>query len=471
MKSLKKELQTNNKKDSLRWNKHAREALKESIAETLRAEKALYDSEPRPPAIINIVEPIIYRPTASDVEWRIEQKEDNLWTLTKTDSATFIKTQLPWTEFFRKSYKPGSIPVIGVIGTAPPLKLCDGWTNDACYHRLENGEYTSISASIINLEDQGHAKIHSIGFGDKYGMVNALNLYGLDILNYKGGRMALGGGNGPINELRIIDVAFGPDQESLDSGAYWGAGIKWGAHFSGDVRFLHWADQRHIDGVRFLEHCVYTHSVGDVYICRNNLLGGDRTGFQIRAHTVDSHGIPPHGEILVQDNFCDGFGMDAYDPTKPWQKGGGMVATVWTNPEHLTIIEGNKFTDMRYGGIGAIAAPTSWVNKRGFALERVVVRNNELSQAENRGDNRECMQLGGGIETLIMEGEMKITRTDTTVDMSINAEWPAVKGAPFNGENIIGNGILDDLVVGTFDPVTQNLREMTQEDKDKLYIG
>jgi hypothetical protein len=371
------------------------------------------------------------------------------------------------------NYDPNKPPTVGIVNEAPELLLSVGHGLKAAYHRTSSGEYLPISILIEGLTEG--ATMGRVVYGDQYGPVDTMKLFDLDIQGLNGAPDCIGG-IGRINWLGVHNCGFKPHPDALAAGAYGGGGLKWGMHHSQKINNFHWTNQRQLTmngmPVRFQEHVGYPHAIGNAWICRNNLMGANRTGFQLRGNTSDPvHFGTSGGEVLVSHNVADGFAMDAwYDPAQPWLKGGGMVITVWTNPNGLTVVEENEIINVRYGALGVIAAPNSFVDGNGYAITRCIVRNNTFSQAPDRGDARETVQLGGGIGTLEIEGALDITRTDCVWDMSINADWAMDMGAPFNGQNIVRNRALDNLVVGTWDGTTHNLRTMTQEEKELLYV-
>jgi hypothetical protein len=80
--------------------------------------------------------------------------------------------------------------------------------------------------------------------------------------------------------------------------------------------------------VRFSEHIAYLKGGGPLQILDNELMGGNRTGFQIRPHgegfiSYHFNASPrPTGHVIIEGNHSDGYGWDHENPS------GGACLTV-----------------------------------------------------------------------------------------------------------------------------------------------
>ncbi len=428
-----------------------------------RALPSLLPSEPGD----TIVEPPHLRSSSRDAEYLIQPDSSNGFQLIRlgTSREPLYVGPNPWHEFALNHFVPGTVPVIGVLDHAPRINMSDtNFWGDGMWHGLGNGQFADIGMSVVALSD--HARIEGgVSWANSWGNVSALSLYGLDIVAGDGANSCVGG-RGVCLVFRIINCAYLP-HHSRD----W---IKWGCHtgvIAGDLHIAQGRRETHNGApVRFQEHRDYIKYTHDFWYVGNDIAGGNRTGMQKRANTSEPGPVLYGGpfEHLIRGNWADEPGMD-------WDLGfigaGGACITHWGNPYGLTVIEDNAIRLARYGGIYVTMAPDSYLNARGHAYERVIVRNNAVTQHRERTDHRTPVSFGGGIQSLEIEGNLKVHRTLTQWDVAINDAWPAiVSAAPPNGRNHVHDRALDGMTVGTWDYLAGGMRAVTPEEIRRISV-
>ena len=222
------------------------------------------------------------------------------------------------------------------------------------------------------------------------------------------------GSRAPITDIaKSTDLVFKgvsllPDVDNMD--AYGGAGMKWGFDLGDGTDYLHIEDCPRQPGSRFEEHWAYIKSPGSLYIIRNDMSGGNRTGFQIRTpHYKEA----PHGPILIAENGLIDYGWD-------WDfNNGGYGMTVWENPFFLTEIRNNVVINAKYGCLVIAKQPEGqygWETPAGYAHKRVLIHGNAFSapagdrnvvsmnhaeKIELKGDNEFGPTSGSGFDIVI----------------------------------------------------------------------
>jgi len=146
-------------------------------------------------------------------------------------------------------------------------------------------------------------------------------------------------------------------------------------------------------GALFREHVGYLKSSrGVTWILENNLLGGNRTGFQIRPGADDEGNPVPVGPVVIAHNYADGYGW-THGSDGATREGGSCI-TVWSSPNAPVFLFRNRITDARYGClmVGAQGVERNWLNEAGFPIQAVYIAGNVFENA--RGD-RETVSISG----------------------------------------------------------------------------
>ena len=197
-------------------------------------------------------------------------------------------------------------------------------------------------------------------------------------------------------------------------------------------------------GIDLQEHSAYLKSSrGVTWILENNLMGGNRTGFQIRP---DLNNDVPVGDVVIAFNKADGHGFNFGD--SPETAAGGGCITVWSNPNAKTFIYGNHITDSRYAALVVSGQPPekNHLNERGFPLQGVYIANNIL---RNERGNRSTFSLTSAEQAYLWEN---VILGPEQGDAVFDTPWGHDVGAPVNGTVTIYGDWYTSLRAGTFDP-------------------
>lgn len=133
-------------------------------------------------------------------------------------------------------------------------------------------------------------------------------------------------------------------------------------------------------GLAFREHVFYLKPGGVIQVLDCNLWGGNYTGLQARSHGESTDGRyaaspAPHGEILIEGNYCDGWGWN-HDGG-----GGGAWLSVWCSLEYTVAVRGNVLTDGRYAGLGILQGvpyTSPYLTEDGYSHADVWVEGNSF---------------------------------------------------------------------------------------------
>ena len=252
-----------------------------------------------------------------------------------------------------------------------------------------------------------------------YGNTDSIELHNLVLDTPRGSRS-------PIQDIafskRIVlnRLAFAPDKDHPDG--YGGAGMKWGIDLGDGSDYLHIQDCYRLNGARFEEHWAYLKGMGETYIIRNNIAGGNRTGFQMRSPSP-TH-LRPHGTILIEGNFARDYGWD-WEPHN-----GGSCITVWENPDYLTVIRDNEITNARYGCLAVTQQADTYLNDRGYAHKKVVIEGNKFS---NANAERNCASISAA-NKVVFRGVNSAIGAPHKEDWVINSANSLAQGAKRVGE-------------------------------------
>ncbi len=139
----------------------------------------------------------------------------------------------------------------------------------------------------------------------------------------------------------------------------------------------------------YLKSCVGSRADGDgTWIVGNNLLGGNRTGFQIRPQADKND--RPRCPVVIAENYAEGYGF-THPATK---KDGGSCITVWTSPDDPVYIFDNRVQAARYGclTLSPQGPSRNWLNGDGVPIDTVHLWGNTF---ENRQGDRSCVTITG----------------------------------------------------------------------------
>jgi len=204
-------------------------------------------------------------------------------------------------------------------------------------------------------------------------------------------------------------------------------------------------------GTLLREHLFYLKScIGDpakgggTWIVGNNLLGGNRSGFQLRP---EIKGNPvPQGPIVIAYNFAHGYGWD-----HPDADGGGCLTT-WIGPYSTNYVFKNKITNARYSCLVVSGQGTveNYLSPTGFPIQGLHLWGNTF---ENNGANRACATVSA-TESVHFWGSD--TYEGSVGDLVLDNPWSVGLNGVLNGQvSIHGQGVLDYMLgldVRTYDP-------------------
>ena len=331
-----------------------------------------------------------------------------------------------------------------------------GWGYDpnydtgVCSIRVD-GEWFPIGANLVGLNET--AELTGLVLSDTHGWVDYLGLWDLGIRG--------GGGSHIVQTMGPIGNLFMDGCWWLRAHAFTGSTLEGnGMHIGHDYESLVW--RRHeYKGCDLMYHSGYLKPGGVTAVQECNLLGGRRSGVQIRPHpatVVYGASSRPRADILIEDNFCDDFGWNHANPD------GGAVISCWANPDHRTVIRRNVITNSRTSCLMVGWQPESdtnsnWVNANGFPHGIVELEGNTF---ENLNGDRPAVPPSA-IELLRIFGGNSIRSGHQTLvlDSSTAAGW----GAPLNGKvELVGEAAADLFHMGAvrWDRETQSHLKLTE---------
>ena len=254
--------------------------------------------------------------------------------------------------------------VLGIHGAAGRVAIGTSWSK--WDHALLNDD-EPVEVAFVGLDDA--AEVGPLMLGSGIQDVHRAEFYDLGIRGAPDTfavRLA-----GKVDHL-VFDgfwILPAPNVELYTSGIY----------LSRDWETLTLKDYE-ARGLPFREHCFYLKPGGRTQVLDCELWGGNYTGSQCRSSgptTDGKHGPSPipHGEILYEGNFADGFGWNHINP------GGGRWITIWSSLENRVAIRGNALTDGRYGGLGVsqgVPSTSPYLTTDNYSHAEVWIEGNEF---------------------------------------------------------------------------------------------
>jgi hypothetical protein len=428
-------------------------------APTMEAIQAFFEYEAEPPVdppvdpsfpglpfeVPNIPEYEV--PTIADCEWTVQ---NGVYT-----STLGLPNETTVRDAFRASMtagheKPITFGVWDVVGRAIVGGIWNGDADHSITMKDENGVWmTDLSVQFLGLDDSCEVML---GWTSTYGYPEHVGAFNIGL-------------RGP-NDSFIIRANSGVDKLLID-GCWWLPSVSFTGnqkHASGmhidKWKTLVWrnhqfrgvlpsdpgTDLREHSG--YLKSCIGTGPEGGTWIVSNNLLGGNRTGFQIRP----DNGINPFpkGPTVIAYNVADGFGWNHGSTGETYD--GGAVLTVWSNPNDDVFMFGNTITDGKYAcmTLSTQSPAKNFLNDNGFPIKSLYLYDNTF---ENQRGDRGC----GSISS-IEQVHLYSSTFDGPLngDLTMDSTWAMTVGGIANGNvSIYGQAYLDYLKgirVKTHDP-------------------
>ncbi len=396
-------------------------------------------------------------PTRADCEWIIQDgravSQRGLASVAGVDDPGQL-TFYVLAEAYRASIAAGhELPIdFGVVGNAGHLSMAAGWNSQPrrLTIPLEEGKYADLSLNIVGLSDDAEVQI---GWGTQYGFVRSLGLYNIGIRAPKDS-FAIRANDG-IGTF-IADgcwILNGTDPETGQMITH-ASGIhmdKWDVLV---LRNFKWRGKTPEDiGFKCREHLFYLKSSrGLTWILDNNLMGGNRTGFQIRPGNDVAGSEMPRGPVVIAGNYAEGLDLAGNPSGYGWNNGetgetfdGGSCITVWSNPMAPTFIVGNRILDAKYGCLSVTGQPfgfggvnRNWYNAHDRPHDDVFIYGNEFENMQRgRADN---LPRRGAV-SLSATTRLHLYGNDIDGTLTLDNEWSVrnamdPSGQPGNQRNI-----------------------------------
>lgn len=157
--------------------------------------------------------------------------------------------------------------------------------------------------------------------------------------------------------------------------------------------------------------CIASYVSAGTWILCNDLLGGNRTGFQIRPERLHDDGTEgnaePKGPVVVAGNHSDGLGWTHGD-TAATEDGGGVI-TVWASPNGDVYVFSNECVDSRYSNfiMSSQKLNRNYLNEEGFPIKGLKTWNNTFENARSKRSNVKLSSIGNidWHEQLMIDGK------------------------------------------------------------------
>lgn len=384
----------------------------------------------------NIIPPIHVSPGRGEIDFTVTPNGTirNIRTLEEYVEPQHTIANLVKREYRLNQRKLLTIGVIGDHSLGDTIKFCNGYSeNEAICYRVGD-EFADLELCLVGLTPD--ATIRGCSLGEpwhKYGKIRHLELHDLRIQAHSAYmQSAVKTYTDEIGKFVMNHCCFLPYPGTQTS--YY-QGLRWGFHIDHmEEVVIQDCYRGEVNGVpvRYHEHWGYLLNMGKVYILRNDIAGGNRTGFQYRSFN-DGVRRRPWGHVLIEENFSDSYGMDWPD-----QHNGGSAMTVWCNPDHQTIIRRNIITNARYGCCAVTRRSDTYYNRAGYSHKKVIFDSNVFTQHPDRGtlagyESRTPVQVSD-CESVEFHGAWDIQPTVTNTNIVLNAEWAWNQGANYNLE-------------------------------------
>lgn len=309
-----------------------------------------------------------------------------------------------------------------VHGFCGNLDLAGGYnyhdTSVACWDNF--GEWGDVDISIVGGDANASVRV-SIGGDKAYGFLRRFAAHNVGI---KGRRDSI-----VIRQWQdmgefVLDECWFISEDGVNH--------ENGGHFSKDFDriIVHKFQNK---GFKCSYHLFYTKGGGEIWCVDSDLLGGNRSGWQDRAESDwYSDSVPPtprpHGRRMFIRNQCDGHGFNHPEHADD----GGAVLSLYSSPDHDTILDGNVFDNCRYGAIYLIHRDDAYHTDDGFAHGKVVWRRNVCNSQNQQTDPesaRPAVSISS-VKRLEFETWPSANSPEGFADVVLNDPWSIAQGAP-----------------------------------------
>ena len=316
-------------------------------------------------------------------------------------------------EVVREHAVSNKLFVLGIAGKHDEsLRLCKKYGA----HTRDDGK---LIIQVVGVKTDVPAEIRGIHLYGQKGTVKSAEFHNLRVSTSRGARS-------PILDVdkseRLVfnNLELYPDPDNL--GNYGGAGMKWGFDLQDGTDYLHINNCRRGSGPRgkerFEEHWAYLKSTGALFITNNDIGGGNRTGFQVRA---PGQGEPPHGPIVISNNVAEDYGWD-------WNfNNGGSCITIWGSLKYPVYILNNRILNAKYGCVSITQEPQDQeppLLNNGRAHSNVVLLGNSFS---NTVGDRACVSISSTTLARVLENRIDGSeQADIVIDSKTAWKWGAL---------------------------------------------